>query len=233
MNTNNNSGFVAIFMIGILPFLLTLLLVSFQFVIIIKQKSYILNVCRETVLKTQNIMLSGINELFKLNPRADHLITEKNRLEIQLAATPDPKLRAAIKLQIWKIKLEQAALGNSQLSLILKINTQANLEINKFQSQLSNKELVTWNSQQPILVRSKANKPSLKIEKIYKNEVASPYREKSNFMADQRVLLNLNYRSADFLFKGFNSLLPTHIKFKEKCESLPYKRRQQWLARLN
>jgi hypothetical protein len=82
--------------------------------------------CRTLVLKSQQIISDGMNELLRMNPMALRLQAKEKRAELMIKRAANPKLMAVALLYYQKVKAEQKLFRSQQLRLISSTTKTAN-----------------------------------------------------------------------------------------------------------
>lgn len=121
---NNQRGFVTLSLIVMSPILLT---ATFGFAWILwflNSKHKLDNICYEHLLRSQEFLIKGNDQLLHLNKRALPLIQEKRRLNILIRTGPPP-VRAAALAQRTVVVASQYQLRAQQLGILQRANSKS------------------------------------------------------------------------------------------------------------
>ena len=136
---HDNSGQALVQLVIILPPIFLFWLLSLNVFKFLSFKEESVHICRQELIKYQEIHLNGIQKLYALNPKAKALRAKRKVAEAAYKfakKTRNPKMIATTWAYLKKIKLEQKAFNGLQRSIKTSSEAAAQLQLRKAQAKI-------------------------------------------------------------------------------------------------
>lgn len=178
---SNQRGFVLVFMIGLLPFLLSLMFFIKEVGLVQLEYSQKLHTCREKILETQQILGRAITRLMRLNPKAKRLRRERKVVDKVVRST------IGVPVAHEAARIAQAIVIARQIALKLEqtqIQTRAILEANRSLNTLRSEKNSNWDA------------PKLAIRATPPLDLSPSYETLPNFEHRQSITVRMQTKNA-------------------------------------
>lgn len=224
-------GFVTVSFILLTPFLFVLVFGTLWSVWFINQKHQFDNLCYESVLRSQKILMNQNEKLLALNPQAKLLILRKKALNV-LILTGSPSVRAAAVLKKKAVIMEQKSLKLKQKTLFYRGAVLSRSELFQLRTRM-NKHfkgiLRLWS-------QSRYRAPGFKIQwrdsqlEVAISDIAPVYRRGRNHSKSQthKVVWSVPLKST--LPDWIRRVVPVGRRWTGHCESHPHKGGLKWYS---
>jgi hypothetical protein len=115
-------GFVTLMIVGLMPILLSALSIYYLSTTWVHIDFHVFQLCRSELLKSTSSAAQDLTWLMEKNPESTQLQIDKQQLEAEMSAAPDPITRSILRARLQIVKTRQYALNIQQKSRITKAN---------------------------------------------------------------------------------------------------------------
>lgn len=228
---NNNKGFITIAVIIFLPFIFIVLFGSLWTLWFIKQKHSLDNICYQSVLKAQETLIKGNQNLLRLNPYAKSLIIQKKLMnKLILASPPQVKIAARAKKQL--IIKQQKALYLKQRAIIHSSNLISQQSLYNLKRRLQkklHKILRFWGKSQFANINFQPYWPNSQI-KVLTHDIASTYKRGLKHSTKQTLSATWKIDLNEIIPLWLQKIIKTKKYWQSHCSSHPHKGEHHWFA---
>lgn len=178
---SDQRGFVLVFMVSLLPFVLSLMFLIKKVGLVQLEYSQKLHACREKVLEAQQTLGQALTRLMRLNPKAEKLRRERKAADKVVRSTIGmPAAHAAARAVQAIVIAKQIALRAEQA----QIKTRAIFEANRSLNTLRSEKKANWEA------------PKFAIRATPPLDLSPSYETLPNFEHRQSITIRMQTKNA-------------------------------------
>ncbi len=218
----NNKGMAQVYLILILPIVFTLLFSGMWMVWFMNQRNRIENLCHESLLRSQEILVEGNTNLLSYNMEAYSLIIAKRILK-KLMKSPNPWVVLAASAGYVTVKAEQKRVAGIQQSIITQMNSRSQTSVYDFRRNFYHK----IQDMASLWKTTEYRAPELHIYpkqsqvKIRIKDIASVYKRPVHHKAAQTMKAEWRIPLSNFFPRWLQSYFTGQNQWVGECASHP------------
>lgn len=229
---NSDHGFVAIFIVILLPLLLSLLIATISILHYLQLDKKLKYTCLKNQLVAQESSADNLNKLLKLNPKALKLRTARaiaQKIYIAAIASANPKAIAIAFQKLKMIKFQQFLLDSQQKLLIN--SSKDKLYRSYYQNLNSIKEIFNLHNQSIIhITRFKLHRINGKMAQFAVApdlpDLAPIYKLDLDFLSKMQMVHSWQYNMQ--VTPALNQFIHFDIQFRRSCSTTLTQQEGQW-----
>jgi hypothetical protein len=237
IHVRDSRGFVLISTLILLPLFLTLVLGLGVWVVFLKHFKEVQHQCRLGNLKTQEVLLKGVEKLGKMNPQAQRLRLASQRAQQKVAATAATGVGLpAAMAHLALVKQRQLRLAHKQQLLIRTTELEANRVLNetRFQMMKTSKKLMAdyLGRLGSSNLKVKSLPVQMQISRTPSFSLTPDYHPQEDFEKKQDILIRWTWISQIHQELPFLGWLAPGLRLNHSCQTQPEQRRSRWVPAL-
>ena len=231
----NQKGLSTVMMLSFLPILLSVLLLFMSVFLIFQFRSETQYLCQTQLLKLQNRNEKTIQDLFRLNPKANklrlQLISQQAKLFLAVANLNFPAI-TYYKIQIEKTKAQQMMLEIQQKNILMQNQILNQMQILKTE-KLIRTEFIDLSQINFFLLKAElfqihSEIQDLAVEKVWSGNGAA-YQRKNRFSDQQLLSVKWNYQmQTNLKWNGSQQ----NIQYQNACSATLEQKGLKWISNL-
>jgi hypothetical protein len=218
----NSRGFALLLGVSLLPLLAGSLLSAFGIFAYLYKKNELLFDCERSLLKAQELLLRGEENILQLNPQIEQLVLKKRIFKKALVVTVTPVDRALIRAELLRIEILLVKLKARQIFLKYENERRAQQEMLLIQRQHLKKLRDfsrIWKAQ--LLAQTSQTAPQMRIVARSIDPSAKIYQVPPQMAVQQTLTLRWSLRGSSLFPHWIRFLSNKEFFWQDSCSTYP------------
>lgn len=219
-------------LIFLLPLFLAVTLIIVSSTLVISFYGLVKHTCLTSAMSSQEVMLTNLEELLRLNPLAKSLRLKLLLAKARIASSAhNPALLAAAYANYRLVISQQIRLQRHQEGLLNNARNLGYKPIEKFRTTLDS-EFTKRNFDNSAITTVVPRKVGLAVRKSPINSLTPNHEPVPLFSVRQGIDLKSKWRVSSLLPKGFQGFLPKLQDLNIACGATIEKERNRWIVKI-